>query len=431
MNRSVIGDYRKQIAGRNVMILFTWNNYSPADYRRDFKDYKDYLEGVYSLHPDALKGLANSARDIPEEKIFLETIKQEIEYDLAKHPIELKDKEMVSFEEFRKTSENKVSQIVFQLLSQDPALIPAIVEKPQNADDIFAIEIDVEAVREREYYAFHMFEKSGALSHLDKERMSFKVSGYWLLHNIVIPTCHLPDDSVHHEDARILWLQQLKEHQDVVEGTLIHEKQIVAKLRTYVGKNDSRNVFYLYMSVHGVWSAVTSEFYSYYNTKHYITIPAGAIQNYHRLLQALAAQPENKARTFYEQYIGSQNIGATGEYSMGKILGAMASVVTSENYRKPYNIFMDGNEIKTNSLEDRKRIIRDAIINNKEIGFANFDQAAVNDVLKYVRSEPNLRKFIDYVEQCFSDLNIPSENQILNNSIFNGLVKDANARKRN
>jgi len=178
MNKSTIDEYRSVINGRNILIMFTWYNYSPSDYRKDFKEYKEYLEGVYSLHPDALKGLANSARDIPDEKIFLETIRQEIEYDLSKHPLEMKDKEMVSFEEFRKTSTKKVSQIIFDLLTQDPILIPAKVEKPQNADDIFAIEIDVEGVRERDWYFTHFFKTDKSLTHMDKERMSFKVSGY-------------------------------------------------------------------------------------------------------------------------------------------------------------------------------------------------------------------------------------------------------------
>ena len=91
---------------------------------------------------------------------------------------------------------------------------------------------------------------------------------------------------------------------------------------------------------------------------------------------------------------------------------------------------MNGNDVKTNSYEDRKNIIRDALVNNKEIGLANFDPTVVRDVLRYVQSEKDLRKFIKYVEQCFTELNIPAENQIFNNNIFNNLIKNANSRKK-
>ena len=431
MMRRTIGTYQKIIHGKEVFVFFNWNNYTSAQYIKDFKEYKKYLEGFYSLHPQALTGLKTSLQSFPEDKVFLETLKQEIEYDLAKHPKELKDKELISFDECRKTAEEKVSQIIIGLFEQDEKLMPP--------NQKFSVEITIEPVENRDWYFMHFFSKAKNLVDMDKGRMFYKISRYWLLHNIVIPSCHLPDDPSHLENAKVSILQQLKEHQDVIEQNLIDDTKLGTELKAYLKTSDSRNVRYLYMTLNGVWTTTLSEFYSVYNAKKFITIPAGSIHNYRRLLEILAVQPQNKVTQFYEEHIGYQNTGVSSEYSMGRIVGAIAAAAASEAAikekgvkfgKKPYDLFINGKVIEAKNLAERSKLINDAITNSQDISIGNFDQSIVNGVLSVIRSEKNLIKFMDYVERSFKVFNITPKNQIYNRDMFNILIKKANAHKK-
>jgi hypothetical protein len=447
MNRTTIGQYGKDadgeiktIHGKKVLVFFTWHNYSPANYRADFKAYKQYLEGIYSMHPDALIGLKTSLKSLPEDKIFLETLEQEIEYDLAKHPIELMDKELISYEEFRKTVEEKFSKIIFELFEQDERLIFEQNDKQMPQDQIYSVEIDVESVKDREWYFMHFFQNDKSLYKLDREKMYFKFSGYWLLHNIVIPACHLPNNETHIEDARVEILQQLKEHQQALEHTLIDDTKLNTEVNEYLTDKDSRNVKYLYRTVKNVRSATLSQFHSEIAVKQRVIIPAGAIQNYRRLLDVLSQQPQNKVSAFYEKYLSYSNTGPCGEYSMGRILGAIAvaakseadSIYAGKKEYKPYDLYIDGaligeKEVKT--LKERGALINNAISSGKEIIFKNFDPMIVDDVLNNIRSIKDLNEFIGYAGRIFDIFNITPQNQIFNNDEFNRLVKKANERK--
>ncbi len=462
MSRMSIGDYRKIIHGRQAYIFFTWHNYTPANYREDFEAYKTYLENYYILDADKLRNLKHSALFFPEEAKFLETMAEEIEFDLVTHSkekiderfsgfkekgikelkdslgnkkvSEMIDKEVGTFEGFRKVCEEKVAEMIISLFEEYSDLMPPGDSKKPNAP--FSVEIDIESVKDRDWYFTHFFKKAKDLLKMNEQIMPYKFSGHWLLHNIFIPECHLPDDKKeHHEDAKVAILQQLKEHQDAVEQTLLDDTKLGAELKTYLKAGDSRNVRYLYMTIHGVWSAILSEFYATYNAKKFIIIPPGAIHNYRRLLDILTTQPQNKVTAFYEQYIGYSNVGPSGEYSMGKIMGGIAVAAASEDAignsgRKPYDIFIDGNKIETKNLRDRSQIINDAISNRREVRLGNFDPLIVNKVLATIRAEKNFLRFIEYSENCFKVLNIDSENQIFNKNMFNSLLNKANERKK-
>jgi len=427
----------KTIHGKKVLIFFTWHNYSPANYRADFQAYKKYLEDYYNMHPDALIGLKTSLKSIPEDKVFLETLEKEIEFDQAKHPIDMMTKELISYEEFRNTVEEKVSKMIFELFENDERLIFEQNEQPMPSDQIYSVDIDVESVKDRDWYFLHFFQNDKSLYKVDREKVYYKMSGYWLLHNIVIPACHLPNNEVHIKDAKVEILQQLKEHQQALEHSLINDMKQSGEVNEYLTDKDSRNVKYLYRTVFNVRTAALSQFHSEITIHQRVTIPAGAIHNFRRLLDILTQQPENKVTAFYEQYLSYQNTGPCGEYSMGKILGAIAVAARSEGDAiyagkkeyKPYDIYIKGIPQETKNLNDRRKIINDAINNSEEISLGNFDPIIIDKVLNTIRSRKNLNEFVDYVENVFDVFSTPPQNQILNRKEFDRLKEKANARK--
>ena len=430
MNRKENSIYKRLIHGKEVFITFSWNNYTPANYRKDFTDYKDYLTKFYEKYPGEFVKLKSSIEHIPEDKTFLKTLKEEIEFDLARHPQHLVEKELVSFDECRTTAEERVSSIITELFDEHEELMPPINK--------FSVMIIVENVDERDWYFAHFFEKAKKFFHVNYDVMRYQISGYWLLHNVVIPACHLPDDKSHVENVRLELLQQLKEHQDTLEGNLIDEDKLLSELKRqkYITDKDSANLRYIYLTVHGVWTAALSEFHAEYKHKNFITIHPRAIENFRRLLYLSTNQPQSRVRSFYEQYLGYQNIGFCGERAIGKIVTAIAIAAAAEIQVtqkraniKPYELKIDGKLIEETDAKKRKRLINEAISTNKEVQIGCFDSGLVTQTVNKIRAEKDLTKFVDYVGRCFDVMEISPQNQPFNPRMFGELINKAKGKK--
>ncbi|MFH1770736.1 MAG: hypothetical protein ABH828_04210 [archaeon] len=360
------------INGKNVKIIFNYNNYSKRKYRNDFKDFLDYHTKREEKDPEQV-------RQFDLKRIFYKEF-QTIPYKgLAAYL-----SERYSYEFFMKTANYFFIKILEKVLNDYPKIITS---------EEFEIQVQVIRIVRREYYGAYDPEPS------DKDHAYIEFNAVWVLNNIVMPWALYK--KINYQLIYKFLVHELYHHVDNIAEAFIYEDKLEDKLKLKSKKISNYGVLFLFSVLFELRAEGFAEFASRNSNR--FEINKNKILEFKKNLWILVTKRKKAdAEYFFNKKLSTESYAT---YYSGNLMCFIIALFFCKNVTNQPKIIFDGKEfpiIDLNRLIDTK----------KTVSIMGMPREIYQKTLSYVNSI-GPAEFLNMYNHACDHLEISYDNRVL------------------